>query len=219
MLYEDVCKLKYILEDIICEYPKDTINTLMNFTSTHDISRAINIFGADEFNGYSEWAWNLKNNDLEWCRNFKLTLEQYKKGRDIFEAYTFALAFLPGILSIFYGDEVGIQGIGNLANRKPFPWGREDKNLLQFFRCIGSIRGKEKFLEQADLNIVDINKQYMMFERTSEDAEILVLVNRTQFDSEISIPSKYEKCNKVYSLKKSTRKKLTPYGGVAVKRS
>ena len=109
--------------------------------------------------------------------------------------------------------------MGKLANRKPFPWGREDKNLLEFFRCIGSIRNKENFLEQAELNILDINKQYMMFERTSEDAEILVAVNRTHFESEISIPSKYEKCNKVYSLKKSSKRNLTPYGGVAVKRS
>ena len=36
--------------------------------------------------------------------------------------------------SIFYGDEVGIQGLGNLANRKTFPWGSEDKELLEYIR-------------------------------------------------------------------------------------
>ena len=215
--YSDSYKLNYVLRDILCEYPKDTINTLMNFTSTHDISRAINIFGADEFNSYSEWAWNLNRNDLEWCRNFKLTEEQYRKGKDIFEAYTFALTFLPGILSIFYGDEVGLEGIGNLANRKPFPWGKEDKELLEYFRYLGTIRTNEKFLEQADLNIIDINNNYMMFERSNNEEEILVAINRTNTENKLTIPSKYEQSNKVYTLKKSYKKNLTPYGGVAIK--
>lgn len=55
----------------------------MNFTSTHDIFRTINIFSSNDFNVYSEWAWNLNNNDLEWCRNFKLTKEQYQKGKEM----------------------------------------------------------------------------------------------------------------------------------------
>ena len=216
--YEDVTKLDYIIKDIMCEYPKDTINTLMNFTSTHDISRAINIFSSNDFNGYSEWAWNLNNNDLEWCKNFKLTKEQYQKGKDMYEAYVFALTFLPGILSIFYGDEIGLEGIGNLANRKPFPWGKEDKELLEFFRYIGSIRNKEKFLEQANLNIIDINKNYLMFERENNDSSILVAVNRTDNENKINIPSSYESSAKVYTLKKSNSKYLNPYGGIAVKK-
>ena len=217
--YEDVYKLDYILKDIKNEYPKDTINTLMNFTSTHDISRALNIFGSNDFNGYSEWAWNLNNNDLEWCKNFKLTLEQYKRSKDIYEAYVFALTFLPGILSIFYGDEAGIEGIGNLANRKPFPWKNIDKELLEYFKYIGSIRNKEKFLEQADLNIVDINKNYLMFERENEEESALVVINRTDKENKIYIPESYESCSKTYALKKSTKSLLTPYGGIAIKKN
>lgn len=216
--YNDVYKLKYIIDDILCEYPKDTINTLMNFTSTHDISRVINIFGSNDFNYYGEWSWNLKWNDLEWCKNFKLSLEQYKNGKDILKAYTFTLTFLPGILSIFYGDEVGLQGIGNLANRKPFPWGREDKELLEYFRYIGSIRNEEKFLEEADLNIVDINSNYLMFERENNDESILVAVNRTGHENKINIPSNYKNSNKIYTLKNSNQNILNPYGGVALKK-
>ena len=36
---------------------------------------------------------------------------------------------MPGNLSIFYGDEVGIQGMGNLSNRKPFSWNNIDNEL------------------------------------------------------------------------------------------
>jgi glycosidase len=163
----------------------------MNFTSTHDISRAINIFATNDFNGYSEWAWNLNNNNLEWCKNFKLTLQQYKNGKDILRAYTFALTFLPGILSIFYGDEVGLQGIGNLANRKPFPWDKEDNDLLEHFKYLGDIRNEEKFLEEADLNIVDINSNYLSF-RTMAACQEFYDEMTTLFDiPKIELLSKY----------------------------
>jgi glycosidase len=216
--YCDINKLDYIIKDILCEYPKDTINTLMNFTSTHDISRAINIFSSNDFNGYSEWAWNLNNNDLEWCKNFKLSLDQHKKGQELYKAYTFALTFLPGILSIFYGDEIGLEGIGNLANRKPFPWGKENKELLEYFRYLGNIRNSEKFLEEANLNILDINKNYFMFERENENESVLVTVNRTDDECKINIPSFYEKSDKVYTLKKSNTKMLDSYGAFALKK-
>ena len=217
--YADTNKLSYIISDIKNEYPKDTINTLMNFTSTHDITRAINIFASNKFDEYAEWAWNLKNNNLDWCKNFKLGEEEYKRGSEIYKAYVFTLTFMPGILSIFYGDEVGLQGMGNLLNRKTFPWTKEDLKLLEYFRYIGKIRNKETFLEQADLNILDINKQYMMFERLNELDKALIVVNRTNNEVNLNIPCFYEKEEPTYSLNKSKTKILTPYGGVMIKKN
>ena len=59
---------------------------------------------------------------------------------------------MPGILSIFYGDEIGMEGMGNLANRKPYPWGKEDKELLDFFKVLGNIKKNEKILADAVYN-------------------------------------------------------------------
>ena len=216
--YGDVNKISYVIKDILNEYPKDTINTLMNFTSTHDISRAINIFATNDFQEYGEWAWNLNNHDLNWCKNFKLTSEQYKYSRDIYEAYIFALTFMPGILSIFYGDEIGMEGIGNLANRKPFTWNHMDKKLLYFFRKMGLIRQKEQFLTEADLNILDINKQFLMFERVFNDEKALIAVNRTNEDIDFTIPTQYENKEASYVLKKSRTGHLSPYGAFAIKK-
>ena len=131
--YSDIYKLDYIIKDIKREYPTDTINTLMNFTSTHDISRAINIFSTYDFQEYGEWAWNLLKNDLDWCKNFKLTPSQYQQGKEMYKAYIYTLTFMPGILSIFYGDEIGLEGIGNLANRKPYPWNKQDLDLFRVY--------------------------------------------------------------------------------------
>ena len=216
--YGDVQKLDYILSDILNEYPDSTIQTLMNFTSTHDISRAINIFSSDDFNKYSEWGWNLINDSHDFCQRFKLTPEQKERGKELYKVYVFALNFLPGILSIFYGDEIGLEGIGNLMNRGTFPWDDMDKELLEYFQYIGSIRKDEEFLRKADLKVLDINQDYFMFERKSEDESSLVVVNRTNTDKEFTVPKEYQESEKVYSLKKSRPGHLTPYGGIALKR-
>ena len=216
--YSDVYKLDYIIKDILREYPTDTINTLMNFTSTHDISRAINIFSTNDFNQYGEWAWNLLKDDLNWCKNFNLTNLRYQQGKELYKAYIYTLTFMPGILSIFYGDEIGIQGIGNLANRKPYPWNKQDIDLLNYFKYIGHIRKEEDFLQEAELHILDINKDYLMFERYTKDDSALITVNRTNEEKEFHIPREYQNKRKVYSLNKSKEGYLSPYGGITIKK-
>ena len=201
--YQDVNKLKDILNQIKKEYPGETINTLMNFTSTHDISRALNIFSSNEFNPNSEWSWNLYNDSLDYCRKYKLSEEETKRGKDIYKSYLFTLTFLPGILSIFYGDEAGIEGMGNLMNRKPYPWTKQDKDLVEYFKTLGYIREKEKFLEKANIEIIDINNNYLEFIRKNENIEALVKVSRTEEKIKNKIPASFQGPDCIYTLKGS----------------
>ena len=205
--YEDVTKLRNILNDLLSEYPEGTLQTLMNFTSTHDISRAINILGTKEFNYNGKWAWDLpkiKDEDREYQRKFKMTDEEYRKGIEVYKTLIFALTFFPGILSIFYGDEVGVEGLGNLANRKSFPWGKENTELLDFFRTIGRIREKEQTLKTADTKVIDINPQNLIFQRTGNDSDFLVAINRSSERSQIYIPERFKLPDYAYSLFDST---------------
>lgn len=206
--FADIDKLKRVLEEIIKEYPTDTIYSLMNSTSTHDISRAIDIFSSDKFTPYNEWAWDIDNGNYELIKNHQLTDEEYAKGKEIFKSYLFALTFLPGNLSIFYGDEVGLEGIGNLLNRRNYPWGKEDYDLLAYFRFLGQIREKEPFLEQADLKVRDINPNYFIFERIAQDNKALVAVNRTPNKGRILIPPEYEQPKREYAYQKCIAKIL-----------
>lgn len=215
--YADVDKLICITKEIFTEYPDETIYTLMNFTSTHDISRAIEIFGCDDFQQFGEWAWNPISNDLNWVRKHKLTLEQYKHGREVFEAYLSVLTFMPGILSVFYGDEVGAQGIGNLANRVPYPWGTRDKKLLKFVRKCLLLRQKETMLKNAEFNFVSATDEKLIFERTSGENRIMVIVNRTNMNVEYQLPEDYENANKILTLRNKGNR-IGPYGAVAFKK-
>ena len=217
--YKDTKTLKKVINEILNEYPKDTINSLMNFTSTHDITRAINIFGTDEFQKEKEWAWDLKNENRDYQKNYKMTEEQYNLGKKIYLSYIYALTFLPGNLSIFYGDEIGMQGLGNLANRRPFAWNNIDNELLQFFKTIGQIRTNEPFLETADLELIDINNEYFVFKRTNQIEEILVYINRSNNKIDIVIPNDYKNQPILHELANSNKQTLSPYGGLVLKKT
>ena len=217
--YGDVHKLSYIINDMLNEYPEETIYALMNFTSTHDISRALNMLGCDhEFSPYKEWYWDPVDNSHEHCKDYKMSKEDLIRAKEIYKAYISAMAFLPGNLSIFYGDEAGIEGLGNLANRKTFPWGEEDSDLVEFFTSIGKVRVNNRFLEQADLNVFKINRDYFMFERVSGEDKMLFAVNRTDNDVDFKVPDEYSDGEDVYVLKKSRKGHLGPYGSVAIKK-
>ena len=216
--YCDTGKLNNILKEIISEYPEETIQTLMNFTSTHDISRVIEILGCNAFQQYGEWAWNLQNDSLEWIKSHKISKEEYKYGKMVYKSYAVALSFLPGIFSIFYGDEVGITGIGNLANRAPYPWNHKDKDLLKFFRVLGKIRQREKFLKNADIRILRIDHEQFVFERYDKNDKILVVASRTHRITQIDLPEEYKNAEILFKVKGSDKQQLLSFGAIAIKK-
>lgn len=218
--YSDCQKLKDKLQEIFSEYPDDTINSLMNFTSTHDISRAIEIFGVkDGFQNpvMSKWAWDLEIENYSWAKTHNITKYEYKKGKEIFKTYLYCLAFLPGTISIFYGDEVGMAGIGNLANRGPYPWKKRDKDLLNFMRNLMSIRKSESFLKKAKCRVLKIDSEQFIFERFNENNKILVAVSISNNETKLEIPVEYENAIVISKNKNCDKNSLAPLGAIVLK--
>lgn len=217
--YSDTKKLEDKINEIMIEYPRDTIYSLMNFTSTHDISRLIEIFGCHAaFNEMGEWAWDLNDQSPAWIKKHNITQHQYKTGKKIMKSYLYALMFMPGNFSIFYGDEVGSRGIGNLKNRVPFPWKKRDKDLLYFYKKLLQIRKNNKFLRKARLRIVEITDEHFIFERYDAKEGILIAVNRSHHESHLSLPMEYLDAEVLAKRKKCSKEKLSPYGAIILKR-
>lgn len=215
--YRDVNKLTDVMNQILTEYPSDTMLTLMNFTSTHDISRLVNLFSCNVFNPSKEWAWDMDcSNSSEFVKSYTLSLESYEFGVKMLKSYIVALAFLPGIFSIFYGDEVGLQGLHNLANRASFPWTNEDIDLLEYFKNMLKVRNSNQFLRQANCKVREISVQHFVYERFLDNDDILVIASRTHHDSEISAPEGYEI---IFRSSENCKKDfLEPYGAIVLKK-
>lgn len=218
--YQNEIKLDSVINEILAEYPKDTIDTMMNFTSTHDISRLIEILAANCFNPRKGHNWDLEcENASDFVRYHELMESEYEYGKRKLKSYCTAIAFLPGIFSIFYGDEVGLQGLHNLANRAPFPWGKEDKELQAFFRTMLKVRTEHEFLRTAECKIVQITKELFMYERASERERILVVASRSHHGMHPTIPNEYQNSEVVFKVNEDTAKDyMPPYGVLVLKK-
>ena len=42
----------------------------------------------------------------------------------------------PGAPTVYYGDEEGVCGFTDPDNRRTYPWGQEDKELIDFHRAV-----------------------------------------------------------------------------------
>ena len=159
---------------ILEHYPKPTIDVLMNFVSTHDIERAINRLGGEYCDDKTK----------DWMAEKYLTDEQYEHGKNLLKAAMALQFFLPGVPSIYYGDEAGLQGYKDPFNRRCYPWGKEDKELIAYVSELSRIRkaipnmkkGRTYFVIN-DENIAD--NRLIGFTREGEDRDYIVFVNRS----------------------------------------
>ena len=86
---------------------------------------------------------------------------------------------LPGMPSIYYGDEVGLEGFEDPYCRRTFPWGKEDETLQTFFRALGELKNGDISLQRGTVRITEAGKGRISFIRRTEDAFSMVYVNRT----------------------------------------
>ena len=77
-------------------------------------------------------------------KEFRLSEELYSIGKKRLKVASSLQYFLPGVPCIYYGDEVGMQGFEDPINRRPYPWGKEDKELLEHYRYLGKLREEHK---------------------------------------------------------------------------
>ena len=66
--------------------------------------------------------------------------------------------------------------------------------------------------------MLDINQDYLMFERYDQYDKMLVVVSKVNEEVDFNIPKEYKNNSKIYTLKKSKLGSLKSYGGIAIKK-
>lgn len=151
----------------------------------------------------------------EWQKEYKITKEQYENAKKIIKSYVTGLAFLPGMFTIFAGDEAGVEGIGTMLNRATYPWGHEDKEIFKFFIDLIKSRKSQKFLKEADVKFLEIKKEYFLYERYDNNNKIIVISSNV--NNEINIPEKYHNAKILFSIGGNSNNTLSPYGAIVLK--
>lgn len=75
---------------------------------------------------------------------------------------------LPGSPVIYYGDEAGLAGGRDPMNRLPFPWGREDLALTEFYRLLAALKNENAPLQKGSVEILEAGGGVFRFRRVFE---------------------------------------------------
>lgn len=94
-----------------------------------------------------------------------------------------------GAPAIYYGDEAGVCGFTDPDNRRTYPWGHEDKELIDFHKYLIRMRKDRQYYKTGSLKYVDTDYNYLAYGRFGRDGSSLVLINNNDHEikKEVSV--------------------------------
>ncbi len=125
---------------IMENYPKCSLECSMSLVGTHDTVRIINTLAEVKIP-------KTKQEKLD----YKLTDEEKEKGIRRLKIASALQFFLPGIPTVYYGDEIGMEGFEDPINRRPFAWNNVNYELLHHYQTLGKIHS-EFGLKDVEIN-------------------------------------------------------------------
>ena len=94
----------------------------------------------------------------------------------------------PGAPTLFYGDEVGVYGWTEPDCRRPFPWGEEDMELLDYHRYLVLYHKTHPSLRNGALMLLDAGRDYVIYARGAEKEVALIVLYTGEEECTLSIP-------------------------------
>ena len=150
---------------IVEHYPPAVLHSVMNSLSTHDTPRILTVLG-DSFSGSKQE------------KAGRFLSPQARAGAVVREKTAALLQFtLPGSPCIYYGDEVGMEGFEDPLNRRCYPWGKEDLDLLAFYRTLCQLKHSCPALRTGHIQFQELPGRGVCFTRTGKGQHLQVLAN------------------------------------------
>ena len=149
-----------IMEMLRENYPPDAFHSVMNLLSTHDSDRALAYFG---FVNYSD------------------SKEKYDAAVERLKLASFIQMTYPGAPAVYYGDEVGMTGKGDPANRGPYLWdeegGKPDTALRDWYTSIITMRNNNAIFRRGSVETFFVDDSVVVTLRKYNDEEAFVIYN------------------------------------------
>ena len=95
----------------------------------------------------------------------------------------------PGNPTIYYGDEAGVVGFTDPDNRRTYPWGHEDVELIDFHRALIRIHKENKELRHGSVMRLVSDYAFLSYARTTLEEVSIIAVNNNDHpvDKAISV--------------------------------
>ena len=88
----------------------------------------------------------------------------------------------PGAPTIYYGDEAGVCGFTDPDNRRTYPWGHEDQELINFHKDIIKIHKAHKEFLTGSLKYMEAEYNVIGYGRFTRQAQSVILINNNDHE-------------------------------------
>ena len=93
-----------------------------------------------------------------------------------------------GAPTVYYGDEAGVCGFTDPDNRRTYPWGHEDQELIAFHKEAIRIHKEHPALKTGSLKILGGEENILSYARFKGHARIIVVINNRSERAEVKVP-------------------------------
>lgn len=177
--------LRETIFQLIDNYPKHTLDCLMNILGTHDTPRILTVLGNQTCDSKDQMA------------VARLSDEAKHHAKDKLKMAALLQFTLPGVPCIYYGDENATEGDRDPFCRKCYDWEHTDEELRRHYKKLGEIRNGElkTVFGEGTYREVFADNGCLVFERKYGcDSAAYVFVNNSNLKYQITVSGTYEEC-------------------------
>lgn len=165
------------METIRENYPPAAFQSLMNFLGTHDTARILTVLGADAVPETKEAR-----------AAFRLSPPERERGLARVRLAALVLFTFPGSPTVYYGDEMALEGWEDPFNRGTFPWDGPESPLLPHFSALGRLRRDTPALRSGSLEWLYAHGPLLVYARELEGVRRITVVNAGETEAAWPLP-------------------------------
>lgn len=94
----------------------------------------------------------------------------------------------PGAPTIYYGDEAGMTGWTDPDNRRPFPWGAEDKHILGYYKAMIALHKQYEAILTGSLSYLYLDYGLICYGRWNASEKLAVIINNSDNHRSVEVP-------------------------------
>ena len=93
----------------------------------------------------------------------------------------------PGAPTLYYGDEAGVCGYTDPDNRRTYPWGNEDEELLDFHKDMIAIHKSSEALRTGSIKFLHGEQNLLCYGRFNRKEQYVVMINNDQYSHTVDL--------------------------------
>ena len=94
----------------------------------------------------------------------------------------------PGAPTLYYGDEAGQVGFTDPDNRRTYPWGQEDQELIRFYKEMIAVHRRFPVLAMGSLKFLHHDYNVLSYGRFNQEEQVIVVINNRNERVHVEIP-------------------------------